>query len=98
MPSFLLRLSNESADDLDVTPVLIEAEIDPNLDLWVGGQCGRVWRRASNPVGWTEFKSQTSTNILGISFGGTGSSMKGYFTGQRVDFPQNNVVRYQPPQ
>jgi photosystem II stability/assembly factor-like uncharacterized protein len=92
---FPLCLTNESANDLGRTPVLTEAEIHPATgDLWVGGQCGRVWKRTA--VGaWTEFKSQTDTHILGISFGVDGSSVKGYFGGHRDEFPQGCVVRYQ---
>jgi hypothetical protein len=93
-PAFPLCLSNEPADDLDEVPALIEAEIDPSGNLWVGGQCGRVWRRTS-AGSWTEFKSQTNTHILGISFGVNGSSVMGYFTGDHDEFPQGCVVRYQ---
>lgn len=92
-PAFPLCVSNESADDWDTTPVLTEVEIHPTTgEMWVGGQCGRVWSRINGTWSTIPYQSQTDTNILGISF--AGSSVYRYFTGHRVDFPQANVVRY----
>ena len=93
MPSFPLCTTNDPATDLVATPILIEAEIDASSgDLWVGGQCGRIWKRSSGGA-WTEFKSQMETHIEGISIP---SSAYGYFGGLRQEQPSQGIVRYHP--
>jgi hypothetical protein len=96
LPTFSECTTNDSHNDIGETPVLIEAEIAPSSELWVGGQCGRVWRRTAGVSGvWSEFKSQTDTHILGISFPVCQNNY-GYFWGHRTEQPQQCGVRYTP--
>jgi photosystem II stability/assembly factor-like uncharacterized protein len=60
-------------------------------DLWVGGECGRVWHLVSGM--WTEVKSQTDAHIRGISF--PGGSSPGFFVGYRFFQTTQALVRYQ---
>lgn len=71
-------------------PVLNRIAIAPNGHIWVGGECGRVWKYDSST--WTEFKSQTDTNLLGISFP---TSTEGFFVGYRFVETSQALVRYQ---
>ena len=74
--------------------MLLEIEtVASTQDIWITGQCGRVWRRTLSGS-WTELKSQTSTHLLGISFP---SANTGYFGGLRKEQPQHCVVRYTGP-
>jgi hypothetical protein len=71
-------------------PVLNRIAIPAAGDIWVAGECGRVWRYVS--PSWIEFKSQTDTNILGVSFPTT---TEGYFVGYRYSETSQALVRYQ---
>jgi len=58
--------------DLGRIPILNEIVVNAtNGDLWVGGECGRVWRMTSAGT-WTEFKSNTSGHVIGLSLTSTG--------------------------
>ena len=93
-PLFPMGTTNDSATNLATTPILIEAEIDAaNGDLWIGGMCGRVWRRTSSGV-WTTFQqTQTDTHIEGISIP---NSTNVFCGGNREGQPAQCVVRYHP--
>ena len=54
---------------MDATAVgpLNEVAVLSSTNVFVGGQCGRVWQGYDGPA-WTEQKSQTSFHILGMSF------------------------------
>ena len=71
-------------------PVLNRIAITASGDLWVGGECGRVWRYSSST--WAEYKSQTDTNFLGISFP---TNTEGFFVGYRFAETSQALVRYQ---
>ncbi len=94
MPAFAMSTTNDPHNDLENTPVLLSAEIEAGTtNLWIGGQCGRIWRRTSAGV-WTEFtKTQTSTHIQGISLPVAGT---GYFGGYRMEEIGHCLVRYHP--
>lgn len=94
MPPFPLGTTNDSNTNLDTTPVLVEAVIDgSNGDLWIGGMCGRVWRRTAGGT-WTTFQqTQTDTHIEGISIP---DSTHVYCGGNREGQPAQCVVRYHP--
>ncbi|HEV8111996.1 MAG TPA: hypothetical protein VGR31_04420 [Planctomycetota bacterium] len=95
MPTFPLAMTNDPFDLADI-PVLIEAEVDGG-DLWVGGQCGRVWKCTSSGA-WTEFqKTQTDTHIQGISGLAGGSGTYRYFGGYKHTQPAHCMVRYHQP-
>jgi photosystem II stability/assembly factor-like uncharacterized protein len=95
MPTFPLAMTNDPFDLAEV-PVLIEAETDGG-DLWIGGQCGRVWKRTTGGA-WTEFqKTQTDTHILGISGLPGGSGTNRYFGGYKHQQPAHCIVRYHQP-
>jgi photosystem II stability/assembly factor-like uncharacterized protein len=53
-------------DDLDSVPILNRVEVAPGGDVWVGGECGRVWRLHAGI--WDQYKSQTDAHIRGLSF------------------------------
>jgi photosystem II stability/assembly factor-like uncharacterized protein len=92
---FPMSTTNDPHNDLESTSVLLSAEIEAGTtNLWIGGQCGRVWRR-STTTGWTEFpNSQTSTHIEGISFPVAGT---GFFGGYRKEEIGHCLVRYHLP-
>ncbi|MDZ4771608.1 MAG: hypothetical protein SGI72_00600 [Planctomycetota bacterium] len=62
-----------------------------NGDLWVGGECGRVWRRSSST--WTEVKSQTDGHIVDLA-----SAPGGYVygTSSRMNLTGPGLVRWKP--
>jgi hypothetical protein len=52
---------------LGVNPVLMEIAVDPaSGEIWVAGECGRVWRRTASGA-WSEVKSQTDAHVRGLS-------------------------------
>jgi len=76
--------------------VLNQVEIAPGtLDVFVGGECGRVWKLQASPPAWIELKSQTSAGIVGMSMP---ASNVGYFAAHRQDDlgTSHSIVRYNP--
>jgi photosystem II stability/assembly factor-like uncharacterized protein len=73
------------------SPVLRALAPLSSSELWVGGECGRVWHLASGT--WAEVKSQTDAHIRGISF--PGGSSPGFFVGYRFFQTTQALVRYQ---
>ena len=76
--------------------VLNQVEFAPGTqDVFVGGDCGRVWKLQASPSAFISLKSQTSAGIRGISFP---SSSVGYFAAHRTDGLGNShaIVRYNP--
>jgi photosystem II stability/assembly factor-like uncharacterized protein len=58
---------------LGVNPVLVEIAVNTaNGDIWVGGECGRVWHYSS-ANGWVERKSQTDGHVRGLSLTAAGN-------------------------
>jgi len=79
--------------DLGRIPILNEIATNAsNGDLWVGGECGRVWRMTSSGT-WTEFKSQTSGHVIGMSLTSSGHL---YVSSMRQDETQHGLVRWTP--
>ena len=66
---------------------LNEVAVLSGTNVFVGGQCGRVWHY--NGVAWTEQKSQTSIHIQGMSFV---SQDLGYMAARRQGI--SSIVRY----
>jgi photosystem II stability/assembly factor-like uncharacterized protein len=91
-------LGNETnpGDPVSDVAVLNQIAIVPSTGvMWVGGECGRVWRYTpGSPGSWVEYKSQTDTHILGISpVNGEGFV---YFGGYRFMQTLQCIVRYLP--
>ena len=64
--------------DLTRIPVLNEIAVNAaNGDIWVGGECGRLWRYTS-AGGWNELKSQTDGHVVGISLAGGYAYVQAY--------------------
>lgn len=90
------------SDDLDPTQqVMTDVAADPSGNVWVGAQCGRVWRLTPPGTTWTNFQSQTGTHILGISFAPatSGGGFVGYFGGTYNGGPKkpsHSIVKYKP--
>jgi hypothetical protein len=73
------------------SPVLRSLALISSSNLWVGGECGRVWHYASST--WTEHKSNTDAHIRGISF--PPGSSTGFFIGYRYFQTTQALVRFQ---
>ncbi|MFN0007929.1 MAG: hypothetical protein ACKVXR_08470 [Planctomycetota bacterium] len=84
------NLRGLETNSVPTIPVLNRIAAPAVGELWVAGECGRVWRYASNA--WTEYKSQTDTNITGISFP---NSTTGFLVGYRYGSTSNVLIRYQ---
>jgi len=79
--------------DLGRIPILNEIAVNAsNGDIWVGGECGRVWRRTSSGT-WTEFKSNTSGHVIGMSLTSSGHL---YVSSMRQDETQHGLTRWNP--
>ena len=66
---------------------ILHASRPLNSDIWVGGECGRVWRRTSSGT-WTELKSHTSGHVIGMSL--TSSGM--FVSSMRQDETQHGLT------
>jgi photosystem II stability/assembly factor-like uncharacterized protein len=78
--------------DLGRIAVLNKVRIIPStLDVWAGGECGRIWRYTS-ATGWIEQKSMTDAHVQGISFP---TPTRGYFASHRLTFTQQSLVATQ---
>jgi hypothetical protein len=77
-------------------PVLNSVKIAPGGDVWVGGQCGRIWMRSAATGIWTDppLKTQTDAHILGMSFAPLSGGYVGYLACFRKDQTQFCIVRY----
>lgn len=49
-------------------PVLTEVEIAPGGAVWIGGQCGKLWKSTDGGVNWISVRSQTDAHVRGMSF------------------------------
>ncbi len=79
--------------DLDRIPLLNEiAGNAANGDLWVGGECGRVWRYTISG-GWTSVKSQTDGHVQGLSLTPSGHV---FLASMRQSWTQQGVTRWTP--
>lgn len=79
--------------DLGTKPVLHRIAINAsNGDIWVGGECGRVWHYSTGG-GWIERKSQTSSHVVGMNVTSGGYV---YATCMRHDNTQQCLVRWHP--
>lgn len=72
--------------------VLGEIEIAPGGAVWVGGQCGRLWR-SSDGVAWNSVRSMTDAHVLGMSFIAANS---GFVAGHRSNRTGHSIVRIVP--
>jgi photosystem II stability/assembly factor-like uncharacterized protein len=79
--------------DLARIPVVNEVEIAPNGDVWVGGECGRVWMKSAGG-NWIERKTHTDSHVLGMSFA---AADRGYLGCHRQSQTQQSVVRIHHP-
>jgi photosystem II stability/assembly factor-like uncharacterized protein len=78
--------------DLNTVAVLNRIAINPsNGDLWVGGECGRVWHFTNGA--WIQRKSQTSAHVYGMSATPGGYV---YLGCMRHDNTQQCIVRWHP--
>ncbi len=68
---------------------LTEVEVLSTTNVWIGGQCGRVWQW--NGSAWIEHKSQTDAHVWGMSFV---SGTSGFISGQRRSNTQSAIVKY----
>jgi photosystem II stability/assembly factor-like uncharacterized protein len=72
--------------------VLTEVEIAPGGAIWVGGQCGRLWRSADGNA-WAGVRSMTDAHVLGMSFP---AQDLGYIAGHRANRTGHSIVRIVP--
>lgn len=75
--------------------VLTEVEIAPGGDVWVGGQCGRLWR-STNGTSWSPFRSASDAHVYGMSFVPTSGGYVGYVAGHRANRTCQSLVRVIP--
>lgn len=87
LPECTLLAENEP----NVTPVLNEVEVVSATEIWLAGQCGRVWRYDGTNL--VEFKSQTDGHVWGMSITPLGD--RGYLALQRRTTTSTGLVRYQ---
>ena len=73
----------------NVPPILTEVEVITATDIWLAGQCGRVWHYDGTTL--VEHKSQTDAHTWGTSFP---STTRGYLGAHRQTDTQTAVVRY----
>lgn len=80
-------------DDLESVPVLNRVEITQGGDIWIGGECGRVWRftPGAGSSAWYPFKSQTDAHIRGLSFPLAGNGFAAAF---RASTSAYSVIGY----
>jgi len=79
--------------DLDRLLVLNEIAVNSsNGDIWVGGECGRVWRFTS-ALGWSQQKSQTDGHVNGMSLTPSGHL---YVNSMRLSNTQQGMTRWVP--
>jgi len=81
--------------DLDRPEILVLNQIavnSSNGDIWVGGECGRVWRFTTG-LGWSQLKSQTDAHINGMSLTPSGHL---YVNGTRLSNTQQCLTRWRP--
>lgn len=55
-------------DAATAVPILMEVEIAPGGAIWVGGQCGKLWKSADGGVNWNSVRSLTDAHVHGMSF------------------------------
>ena len=55
-------------DAATAVPVLTEVEIAPGGAIWVGGQCGKLWKSTDGGANWNSVRSQTDAHVRGMSF------------------------------
>lgn len=55
-------------DAATAVPVLTEVEIAPGGAIWIGGQCGKLWKSTDGGVNWNSVRSQTDAHVRGMSF------------------------------
>jgi photosystem II stability/assembly factor-like uncharacterized protein len=90
LPSFT---SCTIGTDLGRIPILNEIAVNPSTnDIWVGGECGRVWRRTGSGS-WSELKSQTSGHVVGLSLTASGHV---YASTMRQNETQQGLTRWNP--
>jgi hypothetical protein len=78
---------------LGVNPVLMKIAVNSaNGDIWVGGECGRVWRFTTGG-GWIEVKSQTDGHVRGFSLTADGRLFASTF---RATETQQAMTVWQP--
>ena len=73
-------------------PPVAKIAVTPSGQVWIGGQCGRVWRQYSSG-GWQEAKSQTDAHVLDMT-----PTLGGYVyvTGARLNLTQSSIGRWKP--
>ena len=49
-------------------PVLTEVEIAPGGAVWIGGQCGKLWKSTDGGANWLSVRSLTDAHVRGMSF------------------------------
>jgi photosystem II stability/assembly factor-like uncharacterized protein len=72
--------------------VLTQIEIAPGGAIWVGGQCGRLWR-STDGASWSPVRSMTDAHIRGMSFPAADT---GFVAGHRPNRTGNSIVRVIP--
>jgi photosystem II stability/assembly factor-like uncharacterized protein len=85
-------LACDAGEDLMRIPVLNEVEIAPDGDVWIGGECGRVWQFVS-PSTWIEHKSETDAHVVGLS---VPLADTGFLGCHRANRTGSSVVRFRP--
>jgi hypothetical protein len=73
-------------------PVLSQIEAAPDGDLWIGGECGRVWQ-FTPPSLWVEHKSQTDAHVQGLSVPAPDTGMLACQRSSRTGW---SIVRFRP--
>jgi hypothetical protein len=84
-----------TGSDLGRIPILNRIEVNQaSGDIWVGGECGRVWsRRPPAVTSWEEHKSQSDSHIVSMSMTPGGYLYLGMF---RASETNSAIVRWRP--
>lgn len=79
--------------DLEHIPVLNEVEIAPDGDVWIAGECGRIWQHVPASTGWIEHKSDTDSHVRGMSFP---AADIGFLGCHRASNTGQSIIRFRP--
>ncbi len=72
--------------------VLTEVEIAPGGAIWVGGQCGKLWKSTDGST-WNSVRSSTDAHVRGMSFPAADT---GFAACHRQNRSGHSIVRIAP--
>lgn len=81
---------SSGGDALPHTRTLARVAFDPAGNLWIAGQCGRIWELPASSSTWVDHKSQTGADITSLQFLSAG---RGYINGHGQNQISQCLVR-----